>query len=182
MLMIIKTRLLGLLIAGIVLSGCSFNVPKYNADAFNVKKMESIPTSINVGTFTATKPGVTSITCRAAGSVGTPDGSTFEQFIRNAFISELKIAKKYNPNSKITLTGHLEEIDFNSNLGTADWVMRLTATSSNSRSITINTKYDFDGSFIANQACADVASAFIPAIQKLISNLINNRDFYTLLK
>ena len=179
---IVSLRAWGLLLAGFIITGCSFNIPKYSASAQNVKSMESLKKKINVGKFTSAKPAESSITCRAAGNVGTPDNSPFDQFIRQAFISELKLADKFDANSPITISGHLENIDFNSNLGTANWVMRLKASSSNTQTVIVNTKHEFDGSFIANQACADVASAFIPAVQKLNTNIVNHPSFYKLLK
>ena len=119
--------------------------------------------------------------CRGAGNVGTAKKTPFEKFIKDALISELKFANKYNKNSKTTISGHLNSIDFNSNMGIANWIFKLKVTSSNSKSITVNTTYEFEGSFIADRACSEVAQAFMPAVQKLINDTIKHREFKRLL-
>jgi len=168
----------GILILVAVLStGCSYNIPKYGVSVENVNNLKSIKTKINVGEFTTKEKGKNSIMCRGAGNVGTPDNTPFEQYIKSALISELKLAGKFNENSNITISGHLDEVDFNSNIGTANWVFKLNATSSNSKSIVVNTIYEFEGSFVADKACSEVAQAFIPAVQKLINDLVSHKDF-----
>jgi len=166
-----------LVIVAVLSTGCSYNIPKYGVSVDNVNNLKSIKTKINVGEFTAKEAGKNSITCRGAGGVGTPDKTPFDQYIKNALISELKLAGKFNENSKITISGHLDEVDFNSNIGTANWIFKLNATSSNSKSIVVNTIYEYEGSFVADKACSEVAQAFIPAVQKLINDLVSHRDF-----
>ncbi len=89
---------------------------------------------------------------------------------------------QFDPNSQITISGHLEEVDFNSNIGRAKWIFKLKAISNNSESIIINTTYTFPGSFVAEKACSDVAHAFIPAVHKLINEILNHKNFNELLK
>lgn len=162
-------------------TGCTYNISPYGASADNVGKLKNIRTKINVSDFTASKPGESSIVCRGAGPVATPGKIAFEKYIKEAFVSELKLAGKYDEKSPITINGNLEEVDFNSNLGIANWIFTLRAVSSNSKSVTVSTKYEFDGSFIADKACQEVAQAFVPAVQKLISDLVSDKQFNTLL-
>ncbi len=170
-----------LIVVGFISTGCSYNIQKYGASIENVDKIKSIKSKLNVGNFTSEEKGQSSIACRAAGSVGTPDKSSFEQYIKSAFITELKLAGKFDPESQITISGHLEEIDFNSNLGTANWIFRLIAISNNSQSIVVNTKHEFSGSFVADKACSEVAQEFNPAVQKLIYDIVSHKDFNKLL-
>jgi predicted NAD/FAD-dependent oxidoreductase len=137
---------------------------------------------VNVSEFTSYQPDLKSITCRAAGSVGTPDNISFEQYIHDAFVSELKLADKYDKNSPITIHGHLEKVDFNSNIGTAEWTFTLKATSTNSKSIIVNSTHEFSGSFVADKACQEVAQEFVPAVQQLIKDLVTNPEFHSLHK
>ena len=43
---------------------------------------------VNVGAFTAAKPGQTGIMCRLVGPITTPDGRSFEEYVRRALIDE----------------------------------------------------------------------------------------------
>ncbi len=170
-----------ILIAAPLLTGCSYNVSKFGANSEDVEQLKTLSAKINFGKITAKNPGQTSIGCRASGPV-TLGGQPFETYIQEAIITELKLADKYDKNAKITLTGHLEKIDFSSSLGTANWVIRLKLSSSNSNSIVINSNYEFSGSFIGAQACSEMAQAFSPAVQHLINDIINHPKFKTLLK
>jgi len=171
-----------LILVGLVSTGCgSYNVAKYNESAKNIKTIKSIKTQINIGKFTSKEKGEGAILCRAAGYVGTADEKPFAQYIKSALISELKRAGKFNPKSKITISGHLEETDFNANIGTSNWIFKLKVISNNSKSIVVNTKYEFEGTFIADYACTYVARAFVPAVQKLISDIVKHPGFGKLL-
>jgi len=170
-----------LLFAAIISTGCSYNVSKYGVSIENVNKLKKLDSKLNIEKFTSNTAGQSSIGCRAAGPVNTLNNQPFEEYITNAIITELKLAGKYDKKAKISLKGHLEMIDFNSNLGTANWLFTLKLTSSNSKSIVINSKYEFPGSFVADRACAEVAQAFSPAVQNLINDIISNPKFKTLL-
>ena len=56
---------------------------------------------IAVDQFTASKPGQVEITCRAVGPIKTPDGETFEAFIREALIDQLQLADLYLPEASL---------------------------------------------------------------------------------
>ena len=170
-----------LILVGLISTGCSYNIPKYGVSSKNVNSIKTIKSKINIGSFTSTEKNLTSITCRAAGGVGTPDKKPFEQYIKSALISELKLAGKFNPKSKITINGRLEKIDFSANIGTSNWIFKLKAISNNSKSIVVNSKYEFPGSFVADKACSEVAQAFVPAVQKLINDIVKHPGFRKLL-
>ena len=158
------------------ISGCAYNVSPYGASVQNV---ESIKTTnikpVAVGKFQATKPGQTSITCRAAGPVTV--SPSFEAYVEKAFIDELKLAGAYNPSSSLVLTGKLEEIDFSSGMTDGNWAFTLTITNSRNETLTTKSKFGFSGSFVADKACQEVAQAFQPAVQKLIEDVIRDPKF-----
>ncbi len=175
-------KLVGItLIAAQLLTGCSYNASKYGASSEDVEKLKTLDAKINFEKITAKTPGQTSIACRASGSISPPGNQSFEEYIQEAIITELKLADKYDKNAKITIKGHLEMVDFSSNLGTAHWQFTLKLSSSNSKSIVVNSKYKFSGSFIGAQACAEMAQALTPAVQHLIDDIISNPEFRTLL-
>ena len=169
-------------VIGFLMTGCGYKIPKYDASVDNVKKMRSIKVPINIGEFTSKEKGLNSITCRGSFlSIDTPDDAPFERYIKNALISELKHARKFNSESGVTISGYLEEVDFNSTIGIANWTFKIKLSSSNSKSIVVHTKHEFSSSFIASNACTDVVQAFVPAVQKLINEIVGNRDFKKLL-
>src|SRR3989449_9426424 len=135
-------QLIVLLLAVLVSSACSsYTVPRYGLSAENITGLRKLGATVTLGRFTATTPAQTEIRCRASGLVKTPDGRPFEDYIRRALVDELKVAEMLSDSAPVTLTGHLDKIDFNSMAGA--WTMDLTATSSNGRSLSVSSKYGF---------------------------------------
>lgn len=166
----------------IFISGCStYAANRYAVSVDNVTALKKLnDTQISVGQFTATKSGITEIMCRGLGPIKTPDGETFENYIRKAFIDELKLAELYSKNSSIMLTGNLDHIDFSSNSGI--WNLAVTIKSTNGKAITASENYSYTTSFYAETACDQTAQALMPAIQDLISNIIRDPKFSSLIE
>ena len=172
----IKIIITGL--TAIYISGCSFNTSKYGASFENIETLKNYNgVKVAVKPFTSILAGKSSISCRAAGSVITPKGESFESYIHDAFVSELKVAGIYQEQSEITLNGHLSKIDFNSNIGNGKWVFELTASSTTDESLNITSKHEFSTNWVADKACQQVAQEFSPAVQLLIRDLITNPKF-----
>jgi hypothetical protein len=171
-----KLILSALLVSTTLISGCAYNASPYGASVKNVESIKSINIApIAVARFEAAKPGLASITCRAAGPVNvTP---SFESYIEKAFIDELKLAGAYNQNSKTTLSGKLEEVDFSSGITDGKWMFNLSVSNAKNESFTTKSSSGFAGSFAADKACQEVAQAFGPAVQKLIEDVIRDPRF-----
>ena len=165
-----------------VLVGCStFAGHRYSISADNVTALRNLKGhKINVGPFSSSKPNLRVIVCRAFGPIKTPDGETFEYYIRKALIDELKMASVYSPNSRVTLTGHLNNIDLTS-FGSGGWDISLTIKSSNGKIVTVEEHYVFTTSFIGETACDQTAQALMPAVQNLLGKLVHSPLFLTLL-
>ena len=165
-----------------VLVGCStFAGHRYSISADNVIALRNLKGhKINVGTFSSSKPNLTVIVCRGFGPIKTPDGETFEYYIRKALIDELKMASIYSPNSRVTLRGHLNNIDFSSVSG--GWDISLTIKSSNGKIVTVEEHYVFTSSYYGETACAQTAQALMPAVQDLLGKLVQSPLFLTLLE
>jgi hypothetical protein len=181
-----RIKLVGLsLVTAVTLSigftGCGVKVATYGASSENVSKLKTYNTKLNVNNFTATSSD-SSIMCRMSDPIKTPNGETFEKYIENALIEELKMAGLYSKNAKITLSGHLNEVKANSIPGSANWEFSVKVSSSNGKSFTVKSKKDYSSSFMAHYACNDMAEAFKPAVQKLITKIINHPEFQTLTK
>jgi hypothetical protein len=137
---------------------------------------------VSVGTFSSFKPGMNSISCRAAGNVETPDEASYESYIQKAFTDELKLAGLYDESSNLKLQGKIEELDFNSNIGAGKWVISLTLTSNMSSGYKTTATHEFSTNWVADKACQQVAQAFVPAVQKLILQTVGNPKFGELTK
>jgi hypothetical protein len=163
-------------------SACSsYAVTPYGVSVANVAALKQTSgQTVGVKLFTATGVSKTEINCRAVGPVKTPDGQPFEEYIRKAFIDELKVADLYSESSPVTLGGNLDQIDFSSTSG--NWVMGVTLKSSNGRSLAVTNTYSYETSFVGEKACALSAQAFGPAVQALVGKIVNDPEFAGLLK
>jgi hypothetical protein len=158
------------------LTGCAYNVSQYGASVKNVESIKSLGIKpVSVASFKAAKPGESSIVCRAAGPVTvTP---SFETYIEKALIDELKLAGAYDPNSKLVLTGKLEEVDFSSGITDGKWQFTVTISNVRNESFTTKSTFGFSGSFVADKACQETAQAFAPAVQKLVEDIVRDPQF-----
>lgn len=162
------------------ISGCStYATDRYSICVDNVTTLKTLKgTQISVGRFTATKSGITEIMCRGVGPIKTPDGETFEDYVREAFIDELRLAELYSDKSPVILTGNLDHIDFSSNTGT--WYLTVTIRSSNGKILKISEEYSYTTSFYGETACNQTAQALMPAVQDLIAKVVNHHSFSSL--
>lgn len=173
--MLKRICLMSLIIVG--LTGCStYSVNRYAISVDNVSTLKNLASSqINVGKFNTAGKSKTRIMCRGVGPIKTPDGQTFENFIRKAFVDELKMAGSFANSAPVTLTGTLDSIDFSSASGS--WNVALTVSSSNGQSISVLEQYAFTTSFYGETACNQTAQALIPAVQNVIGKVVKHQDF-----
>ncbi|HEY4579962.1 MAG TPA: hypothetical protein VIG89_02910, partial [Candidatus Acidoferrales bacterium] len=165
-----------LLATSVLITGCAYNASPYGASVRNVEALKEISIRpVAVAQFTAARPGLASITCRAAGPVTV--SPSFESYIEKAFIDELRLAGAYDARSSITLSGRLEEVDFSSGISDGNWTFSLIVANGRNESFTTKSIFGFSGSFVADKACQEVAQAFGPAVQKLIEDVVRNPRF-----
>jgi hypothetical protein len=170
-------------IATMALTGCTTYRPQpYAVSVETIQTLRAYrgQTTIAVGIFTATEPGRDAITCRAAGPVRTPTGVPFEAFIRQAFIDELTIAEVFGSPAPVTLTGHLNSIDFSSWAGS--WTISFTLRSSTGREITLLEVYSFSMSLVGDAACTNAGHALSPAVQALVGRFVRHPEFPAMLR
>ena len=162
-------------------TACStYSSTRYSANTDNVVALRNLKgKTVNIGAFTATKPGIKQIMCRGVGPIKTPDGEAFSEFVKKGLVDELKIAGLYSVSAPITLTGNLDAIDFSSASGT--WNLALTIHSSNGKSVSVDEKYAFTSSFYGETACNQTAQALMPAVQDLLGKVVRSNKFQTLI-
>ncbi len=169
-------------LATFLFTGCGIKTSEYNVSADNVQKLRDYKElKLDVSSFTATKAGESSILCRLAETVSTPKGESFEEYIKEALISELKMAGTYDKNSTLKVSGNLNNIYGSTMFGDAYWEINVTITSTNGKSLTVNTKREYPSSYLASTACNNMGTSFSPTIKQLISDILNHKDFSSLL-
>lgn len=169
----------------VLVSGCaSYRSSAYGVSSDNVltmREMEGTETKLSVGDFTAAVPG-RKVNCRAAGAIKLPPATpTYESYIREAFISELKLAGLYDEGADIVLEAKLDAIDMDSQVGNGKWEFHMTFNV-NERSFSITERHNFSTNWVADKACQQVAQELAPAVQKLIGAVIRSEDFRALLE
>jgi hypothetical protein len=172
-----KSKIGLVLLLAASLGGCStYAAQRYSISADNVMALRSLNgQTVNVGPFSSAQPAATEIGCRAVGPIKTPDGETFAEYVRKAFIDELKIANAYSEASPTVLTGVLDKANFSSMNG--GWDLGLTLKSSNGRSLAITEHYVFTSSWFGETACNQTAQAMMPAVQNLIGKAVKSPQF-----
>ena len=177
-----------------LVAGCAtyYNVAPYQASAENAETLKSYNLkSVSVGTFQANeglivrrhpgtqkKPGTASIRCPIIDLNGnswhTTVSPSFEAYIEKAFIAELTRAGIYDASSPLVLTGELVQI----NPGVPHyrkWVITLTLT--NARNESFTTVSEFRSEAVAFSGCEVSSQHFLPAVQRLITDVIEDKKF-----
>jgi hypothetical protein len=118
--------------------------------------------------------------CRAVGMVQTPGGVPFEQYVQDAFRTELLVAGLASDSAPVTLMGHLERMHFSTSTE-ASWELRVTLAWSHGRRLTIAEDYAFSWHFIGDQVCREAATAMALAVQSLVRKAVQHPEFAGLL-
>ena len=170
-------RIVLILIIGFSISGC-YSINRYGVSADNVYKMKQLQSPpLAVEKFESSRPDLHSIFCRASALVSTPDDVSFESYIEQAFIDELKLAGAYDPKSTIVVHGRLEKVDFNTKPGNGKWSLKMAISSKTNPGFTVDSTYEFSANWMWMGACHQVAQTFVPAVQQLISKAISDPRF-----
>jgi hypothetical protein len=182
-------------------SGVPLTADRYNLYSGNISILNSLDMEpINIGLFSSsfTNPveifgneisptGHGELRCLVDAYITPPDAQTFSNFIRSSLVFELTNANLYTSESPITLTGDLQELNFsfekagfgNGSVG-GTWSFRIEITSSNGKSKSITSSYSYETAYKAS-SCDQMAGSMMPAIQNLISEILTNEMFPSLL-
>ena len=175
-----------MILVALMTGGCStYAAARYSISPETVSALRVYrPLTVAVGPFTGARPGESEITCRAVGPIKTPDGEPFEEFVRRALIAELTIAELYASSAPITLTGHLQRLDFTSGVYFSDaaWDLALMLKSSNGKSLVASEHYAFKASYGGDAGCQNTAQALMPAIQNLVGKAVRDPAFPELVR
>lgn len=170
-----------LLLSLLVFTGCGIKSSEYTATAKTVqvlKEYEGVKVTLNE--FTALNPGENSQLCRFTTDVKTPHKMPYEMYIEKALKEELMMAGIYHKNSKIRLSGYLQEARASSSIGDAYWTYRIRISSSNGEYIILKIKKEYEASYLNAPACNDMATAFAPSIKELVYEIVTHPNFHKL--
>lgn len=157
--------------------------PPYRVSMESTAELKTIGGSnINVGPFTRTAEfdndcGIT------AGSVVMPDKRSFEDYIRNGLVEELKAAGMFDDTApKITLTGTIDQLSLFSRryIYTSTWSIGLLVKSSNGKSVHVTSQYNFDAGAGSHADCQRVADSYMPAVQGILAKFIDSPEYQSL--
>lgn len=163
------------------LAGCSYVPADYSPSAYNVQTIQSLNMqTASFAGFDSESITTKSMMCRAAGPIAAPDDLTYSQYISGAFESEMELAG-VSEDGLPTISGSLNSISFGS-MGTGKWNFQVTMKSSNGESFVQESAFEFKSAYSADKACQRVAQNLSPAVEKLISDTMNNPEFAKLLK
>ena len=173
----------GMAATALFLGGCANKVHEYAPSADNVLLMKEVTSqAISLDTFTDSGRNESSVMCRLSNPVGTPSGETFASYIEKAFKKELVIAGLYNEKAPVRLSLNLDRIYGSTVPGNTYWEFEVTLKSSNGRSMHKTVRYEYGSSLLAASACSEMQRSFVPAVQKLIHEILADPQFKTLLQ
>ena len=176
----IKTMLI--ITSSIYMTGCGYVTSNYGASPDNVDVIRAaggIKVSVNEF-ISATGRERTGIGCRAAGPIENLNDQSFEDYIHDAFVNELRMAGAYAEDADVSISGEIKELDFNSNIGAGKWVISAKVNSSVSEGYEVKSRHEFSTNWVADKACQQVAQAFEPAVEELIEKIVEHPGFKSL--
>jgi hypothetical protein len=167
------------------LVGCAGPAPNYAPSIDNVetlKKIEGAP-SVKTGTIavTAGMPGAAALSLRA-NTMTSPVGKNYGDYIAAALRQELELAKLYNPQSGVEISGTLikNNIDaggLSTNAGQieARFVVKANGQVRFDKVKRIERKWE--SAFAGAVAIPLAANNYAPMVQSLIASLVTDPDF-----
>jgi hypothetical protein len=166
-----------------IISGCTASVNQYGISAENVESLRNMQSvsKVNISPFTS-EAIHESINCRGSITIKTPNQNSFEEYIHNALISELKLAGLYDSNASLTINGHFEKLDSSSVVGDGKWMFVMRISADGKESFTVDSEYPFSCSWLGDRACQQVPQAFSPAVQKFIKDILNHPGFAAMIR
>jgi hypothetical protein len=173
-----------LLLMVLAASGCSNGVSAYslgieNQTALKASTAQGAKANVVVTRIGGeAKPGM----CRAVGPVDLPSGDTYESYLQKAIRSELQVAGIQDEGSANTITVELQSVEFSTALGGGYWAFNAKVKDAKGNASDVNTKYDYDPSFLGSQACQQVAQVFVPGAQKFVGDVFKSPTFIAAMK
>jgi hypothetical protein len=171
-------RALIVVVFAVLLVGCANTTQRYGVSVENNQILKGIanPRQIKVGAFTTSGPNNATIDCRGTYSMTVPS-SSYEAYIREALVDELKLSSIYSETASTELKVHFETIDFSS-VYPGNWIISAKFTVAGQPPFSITANYGVtDVIWTASLACSNTAAAFVPAVQNFLKTVFLDPRF-----
>lgn len=161
------------------LTGClTYPIPPLGVSPENVNDAKSLKAKnikLKINTVTTTPDSAyTEIMCRMAGPVKPTDGRNFAQYITDGLNDVFSLAEVSDKNAPNLLNINFSKISFTTN--PSQWIIK-SNISYNGQTKDVSIVESFETSFMAENACREIANNFPVAVkkynQKLISEIVN---------
>lgn len=120
---------------------------------------------------------------RCLGDLAPADARDHATYVRGALENELRSAGAYAEGPpKTTLIGDLRKATYDFELTEGTWDLELTLISSNKQTLTVGERYAFRTSTNRELACQQAADALQPAVQNLITKVVQSPRFADLVR
>lgn len=170
----------------LLVAGCAnFTADRYSPQVGNLEVLRKVGSKpVGVAAFSSTQKAddgqnVSILKCRGA-PISPPDNATYAKYVQNALINELQMGSLYDSSSPRQLSGNLDFIDLDSING--NWRIQLTVKSNNGAQYTVEDRYKFRSNVVGDFACNQTSNALMPAVQNIISKVIQHAQFSSLLR
>ena len=170
-----------LALAGLALSGCISMTPASYMVSPDVKAALKPYEGAKVQVTEMMAPAGFNPMCRAVGNLKFENGLTMAEFVQKGFNDELRYAGVYGADTQ--LKGKLTRAEFSStnSLVKGSWDLALVLESSNGKSMSVESRYDFDSGFSGITACDNTSKALAQATQGLVRKTVADPRFASLL-
>ena len=118
---------------------------------------------------------------RLTGQLDIAPGKTVETFIRDAFEAELFQTGRLD-SAGATINGEIRSMEVNT-MGTGSWSFAVRVFSDRMpEGYMVSSSHSFASSFSAVAACQNAATAFNPAVQTLLNDIVTDPRFADLMR
>lgn len=171
--------------SGMALTACSTMTPSSYAPSADtnvaLRKLEAVKVRVANVQDTADYDA----NCRLMGPIQASGNRSIPEFIKDSFNDEFKFASLYSDAAEaVRLNAVVEKVKFSSSSGLTNgwWELRVRLQNLDTNyELVAETHYAFKSGFDAITACNQTAQALTPAVQKLITQAVENPDFARLL-
>jgi hypothetical protein len=179
-------RLLGVIAATLLVTGCALKAPAYQPSLNNVEVMKKSPRSLALGVFSVQSGANEPISLRGS-SMSSPVGSDYAAYLADALRQELMLAGKLDPKSQIEISGLLLKNDIaaggiltNSGEIEARIIVKNNGTQRFDK--VKRAELEWESSFLGGVAIPKAQQQYPLIVQKLLATIWADDDFQAALK